>query len=329
MSPNTQKPPVRWRLPAALAVILAILLLAIIPIVFQDNLARFALKPRMPLQTLTPPPAPEYGARGAWFLWPSEAVSGAADIFYVHSTTYYSRDHWNAPITDPDADSVLRVTAAPNEAGPFLNLGSVYGPRYRQATLFSFFTHKYDGVAARQNAFADIDEAFQTFLTHADNPERPIILAGYGQGGLHVLGLLQRHVNEDEALRKRIAAAYVIGHAIPPEFFSTYATDLKICAGPKDDRCIISYVDYEPKFNEEMRRARSRTMVWNKDGELIPVSGEAPLCINPLSWTSTETGVLTMTTQPSVLVKLATCQSLETSMVTGSRRLRSIGAEAG
>ena len=288
MSPAGEETRARWRLPAALVVVLAGLLAAIAAIIFQDNLTRFLINPRTPFQTLTPPPAPQYGARGAWVLWPGAPGEGAADIFYVHSTTYYSGDNWNAPLSDEQSAEKLRVTAAPNEAGPFLNLGAVYGPRYRQATLFSFFTHKYDGVAARQAAFADVDEAFGEFLKHSTDPERPIILAGYGQGGLHALGLLQRHFNEDEVLRKRLAAAYVISHAIPPEFFETYAPNIRPCENGDDYRCVISYVDLEPQFDEEMRRARTRTMIWNAAGELIPTSGEPPLCINPLTWSRTE-----------------------------------------
>jgi len=288
VSPAGEETGARWRLPAALMVVLAGLFAGIAAVIFQDNLTRFSINPRTPFQTLTPPPAPQYGARGAWILWPSSLGEGAADIFYIHSTTYYSRNHWNAPLSDDQAEETLRVTAAPNEAGPFLRLGAVFGPRYRQATLFSFFTHKYDGIAARQAAFADVDEAFSEFLKQSTDPERPIMLVGYGQGGLHALGLLQRYFNKDKLLRNRLAAAYVIGHTAPPEFFSSYAPNLRACKSAEDYRCVISYVALEQKFDEEMRRARIRNMTWNTNGDLVPASGRPPLCINPLTWTAAQ-----------------------------------------
>ena len=277
-----------WRLPAAFGGILALLLVLIICLLFQDNIARFMINPRTPFQTLTPAPTPSYAdTQRSWIFWPEKQGAGAADIFYIHSTTSYSRRHWNAAIDDPKASSVLETTAAANEAGPFLNLGSVYGPRYRQATLFSFFTHKYDGVAARRAAYEDVNDAFDVFLENSTDPERPIIIAGYGQGGLHALGLLQRRINKDDVLRKRIAAAYVIDHAVPEEFFSAYAPNLSLCDSRDDYRCVVAFVALETGFDDEIRRARKRMMVWNERGELVPSMGNDPVCVNPLTWRAT------------------------------------------
>lgn len=257
-------------------------------LVFQDNISRFLINPRIPYQTVTPPPAPEYGERAAWALWPTTPGKGLGDIFYVHSTTAFSSDYWNAPIEDPQASALLARTAAPNEVGPFFNLGSVYAPRYRQATQFSFFTQRYDGLAAREAAFADIDRAFTEFLKHSTDEERPILLVGYGQGGLHILGLLNKHVNNDPILQKRIGAAYVIGFGVPKNFFDQSAPNFRACERPDDYRCTVSYIDFETEFDEEMRRMRQRTMVWNSNGSLVASTQVPNICHNPLDWTDTE-----------------------------------------
>ncbi|HOP19940.1 MAG TPA: DUF3089 domain-containing protein, partial [Amphiplicatus sp.] len=154
-------------------------------------------------------------------LWPDKEVgTGQADVFYVHSTTYYSGKSWNAPIGDAASDLVLKQTAAPNQAGPFLGIGPIFGPRYRQATLYAFFTNKFDGEAARRFAYDDVRAAFKAFLATTDG-KRPLILAGYGQGGLHVQGLLQEFFQKDEALRNRLAAAYIINQATPLGLFKS------------------------------------------------------------------------------------------------------------
>lgn len=274
----------------ALAILGGVIVAALIAslFVFQDSIARFRASPRTPFQTALPPPAPDYGAKGGWAIWPDvDQSEGVADVFYVHSTTYYSGEHWNAPISDKDADAVLKETAAPNEVGPFLGVGPIYAPRYRQATLFAFFTHKFDGVAARQLAYSDVRRAFREFVRTTD-PERPFIIVGYGQGGLHVQGLLQEFLQPDEDLRARLAAAYVVGQATPLSLFDTALTNIPACAAPADVRCVISYVDYEPRFDEEMARTRRRSMNWSAEGDLVATAGAPLLCVNPLKWTATD-----------------------------------------
>ncbi|MFQ5562845.1 MAG: DUF3089 domain-containing protein [Parvularculaceae bacterium] len=273
-------------------ILLAVLFIATVlaaGVVFQDNIVRFFIKPRTPFQISTPPPRPEYGARGAWALWPSNPETKAADVFYVHSTTYYKKRYWNGPITNYSADRGLQHAAAPNEAGPFLELGAVYGPRYRQATLYAFFTHEYDGRAARKLAYNDVRTAFEHYLKHAD-PTRPIILAGYGQGGLHALRLLEEYFLTDETLKARLAAAYIIGHSTPASLFEKdgLLEGFGPCAGPDDIGCALSYVDFEPGFEHEMWRKRNRALIWTRGGELESVRGKELLCVNPLSWTRTE-----------------------------------------
>lgn len=257
-------------------------------LVFQDNLARFLIGPKTPFQIAEPPPPPDYGMHGAWLIRPEAgAEAGAASIFYVHSTTHYSADSWNASINDQAANRVLEETAAPNEAGPFVGLGDIYAPRYRQATLFAFFTHKFDGVAARRFAYQDIRRAFQHFLAEAD-PEQPIVLVGYQQGGLEVLRLLEEFFQNDKKLRARLAAAYVIGQPTPLRLFQSQLHQTPPCETPEAIRCLISYVEYEPRFDEEMERARRRSMTWAADGDLVAAAGAPLLCVNPLSWRANE-----------------------------------------
>jgi hypothetical protein len=215
-------------------------------------------------------------------------VSGAADVFYVHTNTYYRRRRWNAPINHAEADEIREVIAAPNEVGPFSVVGDVYAPRYREATVYSLFTHKYDGLAARELAFADVDRAFRRFLAMRDK-ERPIVLVGYGQGGLHVLGLLRAHFQgEPNPLRRRLVAAYVIGHATPVNFVKGLSPPLPVCGAATEARCLVSYVDFEKRFDEEMDRARQRTLLWDADGKLQSEAGGQIVCVNPLSWRADE-----------------------------------------
>lgn len=275
---------ISWRMALALGLAGAAFLTGVVAIVFQDNITRFRLNPQTPYQIYAPPPPPAYGARGAWVLWPENQAAGAADVFYVHSTAYASNKHWNAPLTDRAADAILRRVAAPNEAGPFARIGAVYGPRYRQATLFAMFTHKFDGIAARELAFRDVEKAFLHFLKERP-ADRPFILAGYGQGGLHVLGLLQLHIDGDEKLRRNLAAAYIIDESVPVAIFSHALKTIEPCRSPQDARCVIAYIDLESGFEDEKRRYRQRALIWDEHGFLVSTPQTPMLCVNPLSWT--------------------------------------------
>ena len=277
---------VSWRTGLLIGALAGVFLTVAIALLFQDRITLFAMNPRTPFQTDRPPPPPAYGARGAWALWPDDGAAGKADIFYIHSSTFTSNDRWNAPLTHSAADSVLRRIAAPNEAGPFLRIGAVYGPRYRQATLYAAFTHKFDGLAAHQLAYRDVEKAFLHFLEERQQ-DRPLILVGYGQGGLHALGLLQFQITPNELLRKNLAAAYIIGHGAPMAEFENALSATPPCTSPEDIRCVISYIDLEGGFEPEETRFRRRTLVWRQGERLTSARNPDNLCINPLNWTMT------------------------------------------
>ncbi|MEM9169661.1 MAG: DUF3089 domain-containing protein [Pseudomonadota bacterium] len=256
--------------------------------VFQDKIALFFMRPSAPFETTSPPPAPDYERANAWAAWPDGPEPGAADVFYIHGTTYWSRDRWNAPFDEAEAARLVDVVAAPNEAGPFTPLGRLFAPRYRQATLFSFFTHKYDGVSARRLALADVSAAFERFLTASPEPDRPIVLVGYGQGASLALGLLRLRIDKDDVLRRRVAAVYAIGAPTPAAALARLTTPA--CADAGAVRCVVGYVPLEARFDAEIRRAQRRAMTWTDDGGLVAAgAAPPPLCVNPLTWTTDET----------------------------------------
>jgi hypothetical protein len=273
------------RLVIRLAGAFCIAALAATAIVFQDSITRYRWSPRAPFDVIPPPPAPEYGARGAWLMEPDDRGSKPIDVFYIHSTAFASSARWNAPVTDEKADRVRREIAAPNEAGPFAAQGDIYAPRYREATLFTKFTHKYDGLAARELAYADVRRAFTAFLVTRDE-KRPIIIVGYGQGGLHALGLLNEFfVGAKNPLRQHLVAAYAINAGVSTKSLPALRPAMRLCADASDTRCLIAWNDLEPRFDEEMARLRARSLAWTAEQKLEGLTGAPVACVNPLNWT--------------------------------------------
>ena len=75
-----------------------------------------------------------------------------------------------------------------SQATIFNECCQIYAPRYRQATLASFF-NKENGLKARSFAFNDILVSFDEYIKKY-NKGRPIIIAGHSQGAELGLRLL-------------------------------------------------------------------------------------------------------------------------------------------
>lgn len=266
------------------AAFLALLVAAAIG--FQNNIFRHAMDPRTPFQTMVQPPAPDYADAAAWAARPNQISEGAAAIFFVHPTTFWGGDAWNAAIDNPVAAARVDEGALPSYAGAFAPLGAIWAPRYRQASLYSSLTHRFDAKQARALAYNDVLRAFQAFLADAP-PEAPILLVGVEQGGLHVLGLLQE-MFANEQLRKRLVAAYVIDQATPLDLFDGPLASLKPCLTPDEWGCVVSWGAIEDGQNASIEEFRRRSLVWTEDARLEPTEGRALLCVNPISGSTAE-----------------------------------------
>lgn len=264
---------------------LAFLVLAAVG--FQNNLFRHAMDPRAPFQTMAQPPQPDYTAAGSWAARPPAVEDdGRPAIFFVHPTTYWGGDAWNAGVDDPVAKARLDAGAMPNYAGAFAPLGRLWAPRYRQASLYASLTHRFDARLARALAYSDVRRAFAAFLAEAP-PEAPILMVGVEQGGLHVLGLLQDMMGA-EPLRSRLVAAYVIEQATPLDLFDQGLSHLEPCLTPVETGCVVSWGAAEEDDVEVVEDFRRRSMVWMGDGRLEPTEGRSLLCVNPLTGSAAE-----------------------------------------
>lgn len=176
-------------------------------------------------------PAPDYADSANWAALPGHrsaaqqrppglpatAPDTVADVFYVHPTTYFWRlGYWNAPLRLRRLRRYTARTSLRNQASLFYDVGRLYAPRYRQATLYTFFaTEDPNAQPALDLAYADVKASFQYYLAHY-NHGRPFILAGHSQGTTHLTRLLHELVDGNPQLRKQLVAAYLIGRLVKP-----------------------------------------------------------------------------------------------------------------
>lgn len=279
----------RWRGLSLLGLVILLALAVAAGIGLRDNIFREMMDPGQPFQTYTPPPAPDYAQWSAWARAPSGAdlAGSEAAVFFIHPTTYWGGDNWNAPTDHPEANARLDEIMLPNHAEPFAAAGPVFAPRYRQASLYTFLTSRDDARYAREFAYEDVARAFDAFLDYIGE-DRAFIIAGIEQGGLHAVRLLQDVVAERPGLRERMAAAYIIGFPLPQDLFETSLSAFEPCTRPDDYRCIVAWSAARGEDLRTIRHLTSRQQIWTPGGEFRSVEGRPLLCINPLLWTSEE-----------------------------------------
>ena len=265
----------------AAAIVLVALVLAAAVYVWRDDILRTRLDPKEPFQTYDPPPAPDYAQRTAWALMPNapEAPTAGeppADVFFVGPTTFDGGRHWNAPIDDPKADRLFRQVMAPNYAGPFVRVGRIFAPRYRQASLYTLMTLRDDAREARRFAYGDVAQAFRYYVAHY-NQDRPFVIVGVEQGGTLATRLIAEEVAANPTLRARLAAAYLVQTVVPSD-----NPPLPPCLAPKQTGCLAAWASVYDGEPERAQALLDRSLVWNDAGQLVNLGSRTPICFNPL-----------------------------------------------
>ena len=237
----------------------------------------FMVTPGHAFTTADVPPAPDYADSNNWAALPGRhdladyvpegaqdnQARAAVDVFYVHPTSYYRKDHWNQSVTDAAANKFTDAMVLDGQASAFNGCCRVYAPRYRQATLGAFLDRAGNGAKALAVAYQDIENAFDYFIAHY-NQGRPFVLAGHSQGSRHLQLLLQRRITGSPLL-ERMVAAYAIGFNLERAAMAKAATDIPVCTDAKTLGCYLT---------------------WNSAGPAAGDDGYSPatVCVNPLTW---------------------------------------------
>ena len=115
-------------------------------------------------------------------------------------------------------------------------------PRYRQASPYSFMSGSENGRSARLLAYSDVRRAFNAYLAKA-KPDRPFIIAGYGQGAMYGMKLLAE-MKPAHTLRftyrlpspevTQVENVYITIHSVPTMDLTTLGfADNKVDLTPK------------------------------------------------------------------------------------------------
>ena len=199
-----------------------------------------------------------------------------ASVFFIHPTSFLEGSAWNAPLDDSESQWRAGIFVR-SQASAFNGVGTIWAPKYRQATFGAFLTDQENARRALDLAYRDVLAAYEEFIRQAPR-DRPIILAGHSQGSLHLMRLLQERIRgAPEA--NRIAAAYVVGWPI------SLTADLPFLPLPPCQRagqagCILSWMSFAEPADPAMI-----VETWDAtEGPTgLPRDETAMLCVNPLT----------------------------------------------
>jgi hypothetical protein len=213
------------------------------------------------------PLAPDYADTAMWVTADCDPDGTGADVFYIvstwekdwltaDSTVCHYADVWNSTHRERMAIEMNRVAAYMAPGNRF------FAPYYRHATIEAFEPQNDDTVRLRTwLAMQDVCAAFDHFQANRDH-RRPLIIAGFSQGGLAVVELL-KHM--DDATYSQLAAAYVLGYKVTPAD-TLQSRHIKAAMGETDTGVTICY----------------NTV---KDVKYIkPVVASTCMGINPVNW---------------------------------------------
>jgi hypothetical protein len=188
------------------------------------------------------PIAPNYADTTMWFTQDGDTAGTGADVFYIVSTweadwqdsvgriSHYA-DVWNPTHRERMSREIRKVAAYMSSGNRF------FAPYYRHATIETFMMHDEDSIQIRARlAMDDVCAAFDAFLAKHDS-SRPLIIAGFSQGGMAVVELL-KHISDETY--SQLAAAYVLGYKVMPQ--DTLQTKhIKAAQGESDTGVTICY----------------------------------------------------------------------------------------
>ena len=197
-------------------------------------------------------------------------------VFFVHPTSYFDSQNWNAALDDAQSQDFARIFV--RGLGSAYNQASeIWAPKYRQATFGAFLSGSDEAGQAVDAAYADVAQAFDYFAASI-SADTPIVLAGHSQGSLHILRLLREKIAGSD-LQPRIAMAYPIGWPISVEH-DLPGLPLPACATPDQASCLVTWASFADGGDPGLMLGQYSEST-GFDGN--PRGDSAILCVNPLN----------------------------------------------
>ncbi|ADN35603.1 DNA repair and recombination protein RadA [Methanolacinia petrolearia DSM 11571] len=209
----------------------------------------------------------DYSDSYNWLSLPG--VDKEVDVFYVYPTV--SANESGSMVISDDVDRALAQGIFEAQASVYEPSANVFAPYYRQMSTGVSMTSA-DELATDTPEFkqgaADVQDAFEYYIENL-NEGRPFIIAGHSQGTMALIELIKNRFGDDEELRSRMVAAYLIGYTVTDDDLAQ--AGLTAATGANDTGVVVTY------------NTQSPTSV---GGPMLMAGAH---CINPLNWKTDDT----------------------------------------
>ncbi|GAB5453445.1 MAG: hypothetical protein Hals2KO_37730 [Halioglobus sp.] len=206
------------------------------------------------------------------------------DVFFIHPTGFLKGSSWTFDMNpDTSTEENTRWMLA-NNASAYNGCCNVYAPRYRQASIFTYFSvEKPERETILGFAYQDVARAFDYYLQHY-NEGRPFVLASHSQGTHHGVRLLREKIDGTPVARQ-LVAAYLIGGGVEKSKFDGLS-DVTLCDSPEQLSCAVHWDTFSVVAIDDQEAAPNvctNPLSWKNDGPLadkamhrgaVPTSGE-------------------------------------------------------
>ncbi|MCQ2220378.1 MAG: DUF3089 domain-containing protein [Prevotella sp.] len=209
--------------------------------------------------------ASKWADESKWFDSGKTVNEDLVDVFYIVSTEILEekndkgKDMYIGALTDKEKEAIdAELGYIQGMFGDSLNF---FAPYYNQYTMSSLALPEKEFTEYRKKALDDAADAFHYYLKNLNNG-RPFIIAGFSQGGMHLVDMLK---DIDEEDYKRMVAGYSLGYRLSEE-------DLKY-------PCVKA-----AQSADDLGTIVSFNSVATKDAIWPIISADAATCMNPINW---------------------------------------------
>ena len=171
---------------------------------------------------------------------PLEPVAdGPVDCFYIYPTCSMDPGS-NADLEAGEEE--LFVTEL--QTARLRERCRVFAPEYRQVSVAGLVSNP--SPDAWSIAYADVVDAFKHYMNH-ENGGRGVILIGHSQGGMMLTQLMNEEIDDNEALRRQLVGAYILGAGVEvPDNDIVGGTfdHIPLCTAADEYGCVVTYASY-------------------------------------------------------------------------------------
>lgn len=202
----------------------------------------------------------DYNNKDNWAVF--ENTDKKVDVFFVAPTATHS----DTKLMNMDEESKAAfLNATLMEKGIYDDNANFYAPYYTQMSLEAYDLSEKDRQPYLDQAMADVENAFEYYMKNINNG-KPIILAGFSQGGEIIKKLLEKHPE----IQDKLVAAYVIGWNVTQDDLDSFPS-IKMAQNDIDTGVVVSFCSEDAQTSESI---------------IVPTK---TIGINPLNWKTDST----------------------------------------